>query len=266
MTKNNINRIIACIFLVVPGISFSFKFVEDIQTHMHLVTLINGQAQANEMLSDQIDKFDSLTDIAGGACNHEVLQRNHSMVSNFLSGILNASADSNYALESLVDNPLDIDSWRDAGATAREIQQDLFYTEDSNGNVSYAEMDRVKENRDKLVEESTKSSLQLATTEQAVAKETQKNIVTLSQNATRSESLHEDNMHTNQLLAVIAKATVSNEQINAKMLELISAFLAQQQVGIFKKAPLAGRNNTTNNNPSDARRLRATRMTVGRSH
>lgn len=240
------------------------QFSIDLQTHAHLLTLINSHNEANNLASEQVGKFDSVKETLGGFCDHEVLKRNGDLISNFLSTTLGISTSTSFALESLVEDPLDIDNWRNANYTAEQIERTLFYKEDEDGMISYEEIDRVTENRNKMLDESTKSSLTLATTKQATIDDTQRTIVELNNRASSSTNIHEDGMTTNQLLAIIANAVVSNEQINAKRLELESAFYAQVQSQIIKKVPLAKRNRNTNTSASrEARRRSVSDITVG---
>ena len=229
MRKYNIKvttKIIAlCANLVILSASFPAGDFSDFTTHAHLLKILNANQEQLSRLDDVNSEISRASNMLGSVSDDNVITRHGNIVTEFLFKTSSISTDSNMALMGVIEDPRSIDNWKNLSWTAEEIEQSLFAKKQSDGKVSYEEIDRVQLNRHNALANSTKSSMALAETRQASVKDTQKTVVEISKRSARAGNLHEDLSAGNQALMVIASEMAKQTEMQAKILELLTAFV-----------------------------------------
>lgn len=195
--------------------------MHDFQNEVHLIKMLsNSQDQLSEMgaVHGSITKLNTILGYQG---NYSLASGNNFQIPNFLYKYSTMSKSSTGLFDIIMNDVNSINIQKDMSWNRQQINHILF-PDNSTTEVSFNEIDRIENNRDVILVESTKSSLALAETRQASVDETNDIIYQLSKSSCSSDNIHEDLVNSNQLLSIIADELVKLRQLSSKQLELFS--------------------------------------------
>jgi len=200
-------------------------------TSSHLLTLIG---KGNEQLLKLQDLNYSLSNIKnqlGGSPNSNILNIQVTHFSDWLVSLANLTQERTSALETLPsissqDVPQDMD------ILSTQISNHLFPS--PGHSLSISQYQTIQDNRNHFIKSSAITGLALSEIQQTSLAHSQKGILTLSK--TTSDTVHQDLIHNNQWLSIIASELRELRKVQAKQLEILSNIIMQMTGNVFDRS------------------------------
>ncbi len=241
-----IKKILTILFVLGFWGSAIADFFADIGTHTYLGKIHTTAQRQLSQTDEGIREIKSSNRTAGVYINQSVLSQEINDVTNQLSKTTSVSRDCNWTLRRLMSDPTNPRNWKRAQWTMNRVERTFFPETKSTSKNSKKERARSRESRARVMQESSKSGLALATTRQATVGDTEKEIVKIGKRAAKSDNVRQDGVSRNQYLAVIAHGINQLVEGQAKQSEMIAAFL----LNASDNKPIPKKNNQSPSNVS----------------
>ncbi len=232
---NEINVLAAALILVICIERLQANTpMHDYQNEIHLIKMLSKAQESVTKLENIGFEIKQMNDILGSYDNNSVSFSYGKQISDYLLTASYASRDGLYALQHIIDMPLEHANWKSLSWNIKQISENL-YPQSIKGQVEFEEIDRIHSNRKIVYEKATQSSIALAGTHQANIDRTHSVVHDLSTKVGTSSNVHDDLIKSNQILVLVADELIQIRHLLAKQLELTSSIslnLSGNTIGI----------------------------------